>query len=166
MLPFIFLIKYLWLYFDTLFQQFVSECLLFNKLPEGIYIDKYNTLTHLHKSCTKCDWNMLFLKIIIVQMCVCVCVCVYSVVSDSMTPRTRTCQTLLSVGFSNQKYWSSLQFPPQGDLHNPGLNWSLLHWQVDSLPLSHQGSPRLFLKYPLLPTGILVIIHFKIFIEG
>ena len=24
-----------------------------------------------------------------------------------------------------------------------GLNLSLLHWQVDSLPLSHQGSPQM-----------------------
>ena len=29
-------------------------------------------------------------------------------------------------------------FPPQG------LNPSLLHWQVASLPLSHQGSPKIF----------------------
>jgi len=39
-------------------------------------------------------------------------------------------------------------FPPPGDLpdkgFNPtqGSNQSLLHWQVDSLTLSHQGSPE------------------------
>ena len=27
------------------------------------------------------------------------------------------------------------------DLLGPGLNSCLLHWQADSLPLSHQGSP-------------------------
>ena len=146
------------------FPEIFSEHLLFNKLPEGIYIDKYNPLTHLHKSCTKCDWNMLFLKIVIVQMSKCVCVCVFNCVR--LFTRTIAHQTLLSMGFSRQKYWSSLPFPPQGDFPNPGLNRSLLHWEMDSLPLSHQGSSRLFLKYPLLPTGTLVIIHFKIFMKG
>ena len=27
-----------------------------------------------------------------------------------------------------------------------GLNPCLLHWQVDSLPLGHQGSPKKFFK--------------------
>ena len=29
----------------------------------------------------------------------------------------------------------------RGILPDPGANLCLLHWQVDSLPLSHQGSP-------------------------
>ena len=91
----------------------------------------------------------------------CIRVCVFSCVRLFRTPGTIAHQSL-----SRQKYWSRLPFPPQGDLPNPGLNRSLLHWQVDSLPLSYQGSSRLFLKYPLLSTGILVIIHFKIFMEG
>ena len=32
-------------------------------------------------------------------------------------------------------------FLPQGIFPIQGLNLYLLHWQVDSLPLSHQGSP-------------------------
>ena len=46
------------------------------------------------------------------------------------------------MGFSRQEYWSGLPFPTPG--HLP-LNWEsslhllrLLHWQADSLPLSHQ----------------------------
>ena len=31
-------------------------------------------------------------------------------------------------------------------LPDQGLDPFLLHWQVDSLPLSHQGSPGIFLK--------------------
>ena len=31
-----------------------------------------------------------------------------------------------------------------------GLNPCLLHWQVDSLPLSHQGSPSIFLKLTII----------------
>ena len=37
-----------------------------------------------------------------------------------------------------------LPFPPLGDLSDPGSNPSLLcllHWQADSSPLHHQGSP-------------------------
>ena len=40
--------------------------------------------------------------------------------------------------------WSGLPFPPPGDLPNPGTEPYLLHvlhWQTDSLPLSHLGSP-------------------------
>ena len=46
----------------------------------------------------------------------------------------------LSKEFSRQEYWSGLPFPPPGDLPNPGTELSLLHWQADSLPLSHLGS--------------------------
>ena len=30
----------------------------------------------------------------------------------------------------------------RGSSWTQGLNWHLLHWQTDSLPLSHQGSPN------------------------
>ena len=35
----------------------------------------------------------------------------------------------------------------QADQYLPtqGLNWHLLHWQADSLPLIHQGSPRVLI---------------------
>ena len=63
---------------------------------------------------------------------------------------TKLCLTLLwSQGLKPsrllcpwQEYWSRLLFPSPGYLPNPGIEPSLLHWQVDSLPLSHQGSPR------------------------
>ena len=58
-----------------------------------------------------------------VCVCVCVCVCLLSrsVLSDSATPWTVTHQALLSMGFSRQKYWSGLPFPPAGDLLDPGI---------------------------------------------
>ena len=60
------------------------------------------------------------------------------------TPWTVARQAPPSVGFPGQEYWSGLPFPPPGDLPDPGSNLSLLcllHGQVDSLPLSHLGSP-------------------------
>ena len=57
------------------------------------------------------------------------------------TPWTVARQASLSMGFSRHEYWGGLSFPPRGDLPDPGLNPYLLRWQVDSLPLSHQGSP-------------------------
>jgi len=48
------------------------------------------------------------------------------------------------MGFSRHDYWSGLQFLLQGIFLTQGSNphlLSLLHWQVDSLPLSHLGSP-------------------------
>ena len=53
-------------------------------------------------------------------------------------------QVPLSVGFSRQEYWSGLPCPPPGDLPDSGVDPTspvapaLL---VDSLPVSHQGSP-------------------------
>ena len=49
-------------------------------------------------------------------------------------------QTPLSMEFSRQVYWSRLPFP-LGISLTYGLNPHLLHWEVDSLPLSHVGSP-------------------------
>ena len=73
------------------------------------------------------------------------CMLSHSVMSDSATPWTITCQPPLSVEFSRQEYQSGLPFLSPGDLHveNPwtwGSNPCLLHWQADSLPLSHLGT--------------------------
>ena len=43
------------------------------------------------------------------------------------------------MGFPRQDYWSGLLL--QGIFLTQRLNLYLLHWQVDSLPLSHLGSP-------------------------
>ena len=52
------------------------------------------------------------------------------------TPWTVAHWIPLSMGFSRQEHWSRLLFPPPGE-----LNPHLLHWQMDSLPLSHLRSP-------------------------
>ena len=64
--------------------------------------------------------------------------CACSVVSDSATPQTIACQAPLFMEFSRQEYWNGLPFPSPWNLPNPGI---VLHWQVDSLPLSHMRSP-------------------------
>ena len=48
-------------------------------------------------------------------------------------------QAPLSLGFPKQESWRGLPCPPPGDLPYPGI-WQLVHWQADSLPLSHLGS--------------------------
>ena len=49
------------------------------------------------------------------------CVCVLSRIQPFATPWTVTLQAPLSMGFSQQEYWSGLPFPPPGDLPNPGI---------------------------------------------
>ena len=56
-------------------------------------------------------------------------------------------QAPLSMGFPRQEYWSWLPFPPPRDLPDPGSNLSLPSWQVDSLPLSHLGSPAMRIEW-------------------
>ena len=52
--------------------------------------------------------------------------------------------------FFRQAYCSGLSFPSPGIFLNQGLNLRLLHWQTDSLALSHLGSPFLSLSLPLV----------------
>ena len=56
---------------------------------------------------------------------------------------TVACQAPWSMGFSGQEYWSGLLCPSSRGSSYPEIeptSLCLLHWQVDSLPLSHQGS--------------------------
>ena len=43
--------------------------------------------------------------------------------------------------FSEQEYCSGLPFPPPGDVPNPEIEPASSACQVDSLSLSHLGSP-------------------------
>ena len=68
-------------------------------------------------------------------------VCVLSPVSAATG--TVAHQTLLSVEFSRQEYWTGLPFPPPGDLPDPGIKSVSLRppaLQADSLLLCHLGS--------------------------
>ena len=52
--------------------------------------------------------------------------------------------------FSRQEHWIGLPFPIPGDLPTPGLSLRLLcllHWQADSLPPLHLGSPNMSKGY-------------------
>ena len=69
-----------------------------------------------------------------------------SVMSSSfMTPWTLACQAPLSTGSLRQESWSGFYFLLQGIFPTSASNLRPLHWQVDSLPLSHQGSPVILL---------------------
>ena len=57
------------------------------------------------------------------------------------TPWTLTLQAPLSMGFPRQEYWSAVPIPFPGDLPDPGMEPATSAWQMDSLPLSHLGSP-------------------------
>ena len=45
------------------------------------------------------------------------------------------------MGFPRQEYWSGVHFLLQGIFQTQVSNSRLLHWQMGSLPLSHQRSP-------------------------
>ena len=70
-------------------------------------------------------------------------------------PWTRgACQALLPMGFSRQKYWSGLPFPPAGDIPNPGIKPmppTAPALQADSLPLNRCGSPVICGTMPNYP---------------
>ena len=58
-----------------------------------------------------------------------------------VTPWIIACQIFLSIGFSQQEYWSGLPCPPPGDLPNPGIEPTSPALQVASLPAEPQGKP-------------------------
>ena len=58
------------------------------------------------------------------------------------TPRIIANEAPLSMGFFRQEYWRGLPSSSPGDLPNPGIKPSSPSLWADSLPLSHQGSPR------------------------
>ena len=95
-----------------------------DKLVNGIDNDKGSSAFH---------FVIIFFFVITVVSC--------QVMSNSFaTPWTITHQVPLSMGFPRQGYWSGLPFSAPGDLPDPGTEPSSLVWQVDSLPLIHQGS--------------------------
>ena len=66
-----------------------------------------------------------------------------SAMSNSLvTPWIIARQAPLSVGFPWQECWSGVPFLLQGIFPPQGSDPSLLCWQVGSLPLRPQGSPR------------------------
>ena len=58
------------------------------------------------------------------------------------TPWTVAHQAPLPMGFPRQEYWSDCHFLLQGIFLTQRLNLCFLHWPADSIPLSHQGSPK------------------------
>ena len=71
----------------------------------------------------------------IIQKCKCV-LNHFSHVQLFATLWTIAHQAPLSMGHSGQEYWSRLPCSPPGYLPNPGIEFSLLHWQVGSLLLA------------------------------
>ena len=67
-----------------------------------------------------------------------------SVTTNSATLWTVARQAPLFMGFFRHEYWSELPFPPSGNLPNTGIEPGSPvspALKVDSLLLSHQGSP-------------------------
>ena len=67
-----------------------------------------------------------------------------SVTTNSATLWTVARQAPLFMGFFRHEYWSELPFPPSGNFPNTGIEPGSPvspALKVDSLLLSHQGSP-------------------------
>ena len=69
--------------------------------------------------------------------------CSVAVTSNSATHGLIAYLAPLSMEFSRQECWSRLPFLLQEIFPDQGSKLHLLHWQVDSLPLSQPGKPHL-----------------------
>ena len=63
------------------------------------------------------------------------------VLGNSETPQTVTRQAPVSMGFSQQGYWSGLPFPPPGALPDLGIESASPALQAKYSPMSHQRHP-------------------------
>ena len=96
---------------------------------------------------TKACSSFRSLFFLLLFLCCCCCLTA-SVVSDSVQPYgLQPARLLCPWGFSRQEYWSGLPCPPPGDLPDPGTKPRSPALQADSLPLSHQGSPVVFIPF-------------------
>ena len=72
-----------------------------------------------------------------------------------MTPWIAACQVPLSMGFSQQEYWSALPFPSPGDLPRPGIKpatydiniTTSLFLYIKDLEFCLKGSSAFFKKF-------------------
>ena len=81
------------------------------------------------------------------QDVLCVYVCVLSRFPLFVATIKVDCQTLLSMAFPRQEYWSELSFSTPEDLSDPGIESLSLESSAlegDSLPLAPPGKPRIF----------------------
>ena len=82
--------------------------------------------------------------------CVCVCLAAKSCPTLSQPHGLWPDMLLCPWNFLGKKYWSGVPLPTPGDLSDPGVKPD---WQVDSLPLSHQGSPKCIICSSQFPTN-------------
>ena len=93
-----------------------------------------------------CVYKHICVYVDILYLTIYICAQSLSRVQLSAAPWTVAHQAPLSIEFLRQEYWSGLPFPAPGHLPNPGIDWicllSLLHWQVNFLPLMPRGMPQ------------------------
>ena len=61
---------------------------------------------------------------------------------SSAMPWTVARQAPLSMEFSRKEYWTGLQFPPAGDLTDPGIEVRSSALQAESLLTEPPGDPK------------------------
>ena len=95
---------------------------------------------------SKADFSNISPIYILVKMMICpmhsmmyIVHCMLRRVWLLVTPQAVARQASLSMRFRRQGYLSGLPFPFPGIFPTQGSNLCLLHWQVDSLTLSHHG---------------------------
>ena len=105
--------------------------------------------THGYSLCSRINTHCFVLEVLVAvallltRRLTVTCAC-SSRVRLFVTPWTVAHQAPLSMGLPRQEYWSELPFPLPGYLPTQGSNprfFCFLHWQADSLPLCHLGSP-------------------------
>ena len=92
------------------------------------------------------DMTSIFIASLFIIDKIYLCVCLVSQWCQTLCdPMVCTHQAPLSMEISWQEHCSGLPFPLPGDLPNSGMESASPALQVDSLLLTHQGSPYIYL---------------------
>ena len=83
--------------------------------------------------------------IIFIMLYICFCSLVTKSCLTFVINKLYPARFLCPWDYFRQESWGSLPFPPPGDLPNPGTESVSPALQANSLLLSHQGSPMLFI---------------------
>ena len=123
------------------FDKHIQSCNCHQNLEYFVYLPHQKSLMSPSQPHPQ-PWQPLTCFLPCVCVCVCVCTLSRSIMSSSLQPQgLQPTRLLCPWDFPAKNPGVGCHFLLQGVFLIQGLNPHLLHWQVDSSPLSHLGSP-------------------------
>ena len=144
------------------FDKHVQSCNCHQNLEYHVYLPHQKSLMSPSQPHPQPSQPLTcFLPCVCVRVCVCVHTLSRAIMSNSLQPQgLQPTRLLCPWDFPGKNTGVGCHFLLQGSFLTRGLNPHPLHWQGDSLPLSHQGSPFFPIVLPFSECSTNGIIQF------